>query len=267
VGTVAISLVLLVPTVYWVNLNRNPSEMALNLRNDLFKDIRVRQAIGKAIDRKAIIDSVFLGRASLSSGIIMPSADYQLPDTELQNLYKRDVDGAKQLLKAAGKETMEFEVVVPNYLQNNYVVMSELIQANLREVGITLKLTVVDTPTSSQRFTSFNFQAYIAAGGSGGTANSFLTARYLSSSPVNYAGYSSAELDKLIDQQFTMSRDIEGRKKILQEIQRKIISDAVYINLHEYQQPNMARPEVQNFTPPTGNNSHNLSWSTAWIDK
>src|SRR6266567_2412546 len=93
-------------TVYWVNLNRNPSEMALNLRNDLFKDIRVRQAIGKAIDRKAIIDSVFLGRASLSSGIIMPSADYQLPEVELQSLYKRDVDGAKQLLKAAGKETM-----------------------------------------------------------------------------------------------------------------------------------------------------------------
>lgn len=256
-------------TTFWVNLNRNPSEMVLNLRNDLFKDIRVRQAIGKAIDRKAIIDTVFLGHAALSSGIIMPSADYQIPDAELQTLYKRDVEGAKALLKAAGKETMEFEAVVPNYLQGGYVTMAELIKANLRDVGITINLTVVDTPTITQRQTSFNFAAYIAAGGSGGTPNSFLTARYLSTSAgtSNYAGYSNPDVDKLIDQQFVLSRDPDARKKILLDIQRKIINDAAYINLHEYQQPTMARPELKNFTPPTGTNSHNLFWSTVWIDK
>ena len=39
------------------------------------------------------------------------------------------------------------------------------------------------------------------------------------------------------------------------------------ITLGAYEQPTIAQPEVRNFYPPTGVNSHNVFWTTLWLDK
>src|SRR5207244_9438000 len=119
-----------------------------NLSLDKFKDVRGRQAISKAIDRQAIIDTVWLGHGTpLSTNISVPDPSYLLPDAELKRLLARDVAGAKQLMSQAGVSNLSFEIATPTYLSGAVVEFTQLIQANLKEIGITVTIKTGDTAT------------------------------------------------------------------------------------------------------------------------
>jgi ABC-type transport system substrate-binding protein len=252
--------------VTYISADRIPTDLILNLSLDLFRDVRVRQAISKAIDRKAIIDTIWTGRAQPMAGLSLPDPSYGLPEAELGRLVARDVEGAKRLLRDAGKENLSFEITVSNVLSGTMVSVTELIQANLKEIGVTTTLKPVDSPTNQAALQSGNFQAnaYIT---SAGAPNGWLYLRHYTGGTQNYAKYSDAEMDKLIDQQAVLARDPEGRKKILQDIQRRIVDAAAYIPLVFFQQPIANAAEVKGFNPPTLLNLHNTFWTTVWLDR
>jgi ABC-type transport system substrate-binding protein len=211
--------------IIYLPVDRSPTEVILNANLDLFKDVRVRQAIHKAIDRKAISDTGWLGRAGYGAGLSLPDASYGLPAAELNRLMDRDLAGARQLMSQAGVSSLSFEITAPTYLAGTLVTAAELIQANLREIGITTTIKSVDTTAfvAAQQAGNFQMMAGVA---SIGAPNSWLYARYYTGGPQNWVKFASAELDRLIDQQAVLVRDPEGRKKILQDVQRKIIADA-----------------------------------------
>src|SRR5207245_2770795 len=205
-----------VPTAkpYFIPLDRGPDEIVLNTKLDVFKNLKVRQAINKAIDRDAIISTAHLGMASLGAGIALPSPDWKLSDDELKRLLARDVEGAKRLLKEAGLEGgLDLKCVVPNYVGGLYVAIGELIQANLRDINVHLTLETVDALGLSQRKLSGQFDLYITSNGAA-TPNSQLYGFYYTGGPQNYPGFNNPDLHKLIDQQAVLSRDPEGRRKL-----------------------------------------------------
>ena len=107
------------------------------------KDEKVREAIDKALDFDAIaqVGTAGFGEASLSYWD--PSCDYY---TENYTKEERavDVDGAKKLLDEAGYgDGVEITALG---LQDNTPVLT-VMQANLAEAGITLK---IDTPDTAQ---------------------------------------------------------------------------------------------------------------------
>jgi peptide/nickel transport system substrate-binding protein len=252
--------------IRWVSADENQAELGLKLSVEPFSDLRVRQAISKALDRKAIIETVHLGRGSLNGGFAVPDPSWSLPEAELSRLQARDLEGARRLLREAGKEGLSFEILVPPYQQNMFSPVSELVQAQLREAGINATLKPLDSVAFQQAQSQGNYQAYVGLISSP-TPNAWLTRRYTTGGTDNHAGYSNPNLDRLIEQQFVMSRDPEGRKRIIQEIQRTIINDAVYQTLHIYQQPIVSYPEIKNLVPPVTLGAHTLTWSTAWLDK
>jgi ABC-type transport system substrate-binding protein len=254
--------------VVWMTLNRTPSEVALKATAEPFTDVRVRQAIAKAIDRKAIIETIHLGRAIQTSGITVPDPDWELPEAELNRLLARDLEGAKRLLREAGKESgFDMEMIAPTYLQRAYVTMAELIQANLREVGIRVTLKVLEAVAFQQQQAAGNYQSYIGARTVSSTNNQ-LYSLYYTGGPQNSTGYDSPELNRLIDQQAVLTRDLEARKRILQDLQRRVVNDAIIQTLHYRQQPILNAPEVMAFHPPAEILSTATDfWQTAWIDK
>jgi peptide/nickel transport system substrate-binding protein len=252
--------------VIFVPADRVPTDLILNLGLDLFRDVRVRQAISKAIDRKAIVDAVWVGRGGYLGGLSLPEPSYGLPDAELGRLVGRDVEGARRLLQQAGVSNLSFEIMVSNVLSGAIVSMAELIQANLRDIGITTTLRTVDTAATTAALQSGSFQA-VANVASSGAPNGWLYGRHYSAGPTNYAKYSDPEMDRLIDQQAVMARDPEGRKRILQDVQRKIINDAAYIPIVLFETPLVHAAEVKDFHPPTILNSQNLFWTSVWLDK
>jgi peptide/nickel transport system substrate-binding protein len=248
--------------------DRSPILLRLNAKMEPFTDIRLRQAVSKAIDRKAIIDVVQAGQAKLSAGIPLPDRSWGLPDDELNRLLARDLDGAKRLLQEAGKSSgFDMEILMtPNTLSGANAAASELIQANLKDVGIRATVRPLDNPTHAKAYNDGQFQAsvesvvYLAA-------NATLYGYFYTGGALNPAGSANPALDKLIDQQAVLTKDPEARKKILLDVQRMIISDAVYNALHVYVGHAFSTAELKDLNPPSVIFNTTDFWSTAWIDK
>src|SRR5213592_1402706 len=72
----------------------------LNTKRAPLSNVKVRQAIAYAIDRKAIIDAVAFGEGEVAGPIAPALTNYALPTSQYP-LYTRDVNKAKQLLTEA----------------------------------------------------------------------------------------------------------------------------------------------------------------------
>jgi len=112
--------------------------LGLNVANPKFADIRVRQAIMKAIDVEAILDGAFFGAAPRATGMVAPGLlgyrDITPP--------ARDVEGARKLLDEAGASGLSVELEVQNITDG--VTAAQIIHANLAEVGIELQINTHD---------------------------------------------------------------------------------------------------------------------------
>jgi peptide/nickel transport system substrate-binding protein len=129
-------------------------------KNPALKDVKVRQAINYAFDRKTILDQVMLGQGTPTS---QPFGKASGAWSEaLENYYSYDPAKAKQLLKEAGYETgVTLEIPsVPGFETQISVITQQL-----ADVGITLKVGAALTNTytadiAAQKFTTIFFSLF-----------------------------------------------------------------------------------------------------------
>lgn len=129
-------------------------------KNPALKDVRVRQAINYAFDRKTILDQVMLGQGTPTS---QPFGKESGAWTEkLENYYSYDPAKAKQLLKDAGYESgLTLEIPgIPNFDTQISVVKQQL-----ADIGITLNVgsALTNTFTSevaAQKYTTMYFSLF-----------------------------------------------------------------------------------------------------------
>ena len=121
-----------------------------------FDDVAVRQAISKAVDRQDIVDTVFLGAATVGSpGWVHPEKSVYNPAVASE----RDVEGANALLDEAGYTDsdgdgirefaggpMSFELLT-NSSDSLRLRIAELVSEMLLEVGIEANVASVETAT------------------------------------------------------------------------------------------------------------------------
>jgi peptide/nickel transport system substrate-binding protein len=114
--------------------------LAINNKKKPLDDVRVRQAIAHAIDRKAIIDGA-------QDGLGTPIGSHLTPNdpgyVDLTGVYPHDPEKAKALLKEAGVTTpLELSLILPPppYARQG----GEIIAAELAEVGINAKIQDVE---------------------------------------------------------------------------------------------------------------------------
>ena len=116
--------------------------MAMNCSREPLNDLRVRQAVNYAIDKQVVLDVAYGGGKVGSTFLDTGNAYY----TDFSYLYPYNPEKAKQLLKAAGADTREFTITVPqNYPL--HVKAAELIQQMLEKVGMHVKLQLIDWST------------------------------------------------------------------------------------------------------------------------
>lgn len=111
-----------------------------NVDNPALSDVRVRQAIAYALDRKRIINEVFRGYGTPGD---LPWPDYSPAyDAKANQKYSYDPDKAKKLLaeaKADGTKIPTLPLVYPSE-EANYDSVAEIVQEDLAEVGIKVQL-------------------------------------------------------------------------------------------------------------------------------
>jgi peptide/nickel transport system substrate-binding protein len=130
-------------------------DMLINHKVAPFDDLKFRQAVSYGIDRKAINDAVTLGLGVAASSVMSPSLNYF--DKSLP-VIARDVEKAKALLAASGKQGASFELI-----QNAGVADEEkaavLIQAQLAEIGITVNIAKIDAGQAWTKLAEGSYQA------------------------------------------------------------------------------------------------------------
>jgi peptide/nickel transport system substrate-binding protein len=114
--------------------------LAMNNKKKPLDDVRVRQAIAYALDRKAIIDGAMDGLGTPIGSHLTPNDPGYV---DLMGMYPHDPEKAKALLKEAGVTTpLELSLILPPppYARQG----GEVIAAELVEVGINAKIQNVE---------------------------------------------------------------------------------------------------------------------------
>jgi peptide/nickel transport system substrate-binding protein len=129
-------------------------------KNPALGNVKVRQAINYAFDRKTIVDQVLLGQGTPTSQPFGKASGAWTE--ELENYYSYDPAKAKQLLKEAGYET---GVVLDVPSVPGWETQLAVIKQQLSDIGITLNIgsPLTNTYTSdvaAQKFTAVYFSLF-----------------------------------------------------------------------------------------------------------
>ncbi|HTT24817.1 MAG TPA: ABC transporter substrate-binding protein [Candidatus Sulfotelmatobacter sp.] len=229
-----------------VTLKRNPNinvehsggtrlaYLGFNLRDPILKDVRVRQAIAYALDRRPMIEYLWRGLAQPARSVL-PAQSWayngDVPD------YEHNPERARQLLDAAGYPAangVRFHIKMKTSTDANTRLMVAVMQQQLREVGVALDIRSFEFATFFSDVQHGAFQMYgLRWIGGNEDPDIFEYAFHSSKFPPNGANrdyYSNPKVDELIDRA-RRETDPNVRKPLYAEVQAILAQDLPYINL------------------------------------
>lgn len=115
--------------------------LGMNDAHGPLKDKRVRQAINYAIDRKALVKTVWAGHGKLIGSMVPPTDPWY---QDLSNAYPYDPAKAKQLLAAAGHPHITLQMKLPTLPYATAA--GQFVAAQLKKVGIDCKVSELEFP-------------------------------------------------------------------------------------------------------------------------
>jgi peptide/nickel transport system substrate-binding protein len=184
-----------------------------------FDDVRVRQALVLAVDNKAVLETVFPADGGLGQNHhvapIHPEY-FELP------ALARDVEQTRNLLKAAGQESLTLKIVTGNTEGLWHQRVCEAIRDQLKEAGVRLDIEV------QQPATYWAVWDKVPLGATPWThrplGTQALSLGYRSGAPWNETHFSSEAFDRALDEAETTLDPAERKAKM--ELVEKILQDA-----------------------------------------
>lgn len=107
-----------------------------------FNDVRVRQAMRLIADRQQMIDQALNGYGRLANDLYSPFDPAYLGDELPQR--EQDIEQAKSLLKQAGHENLQVELVTSTAVGAGGVESASLFVQHARKAGVDVRLNKVD---------------------------------------------------------------------------------------------------------------------------
>lgn len=182
---------------------------------------KVRQAIGLAVDRSAIVAGAFFGQATAIRGGVIPKWNWGYADINYFG-EKSEVAKAKALLAEAGYPNgFETSITMASSFPP-MMAMAPIIQANLAAIGIKAKIDSMEVPRywdeiwgpSKFDMTAMYWLSPLA------DPDDFVTNNYKRGMAVNVQKSGSAELDAILDaaKQATTQDARKGLYKKMQQM-------------------------------------------------
>ncbi|WP_441599517.1 MULTISPECIES: ABC transporter substrate-binding protein [unclassified Ensifer] len=205
----------------------NVSYLAMNTLVAPFDKLEVRRAINMAIDRKAIVDSVYQGMGQMAQSVLPPTMWGYNGSIDG---YSYDVAAAKKLLDEAGVKDLSMKIwampVSRPYMPNARRA-AELMQADLAKVGIKVEIVSYEWGEYLKKSRDKARDGAIILGGTSDNGDpDNLLSYFFSCAGVggsNNANWCYKPLDEIF-QKARSSSDQSERTKLYEEAQA-IISD------------------------------------------
>ncbi len=210
--------------------------LAMNLRDPILKDVRVRQALAYAIDRGPILHYLWHDMARPANSVLPPQSWAYDPHAKV---YPYDAAKARQLLEEAGYPAgpggVRFHLTMKTSTDESTRLLCAVLQQQLRQVGIALDIRSYEFATFYADVVRGAFQLYSLrwVGGSNQDPDIFENAFDSASfAPrrANRGYYSNPEVDRLIAEA-RRSVDLSQRAAAYDRIQEILNEDLPYVNL------------------------------------
>ena len=224
------------------------------LEKNPLKDLRVRRAISKAINRQALVERVMEG-AAVTSGQLMPEGLFGYTSALKPEAY--DIDGARKLLAEAGyPDGFALTLHAPNDRYVNDEQIAQAIAQLLARAGIATKVEAMPSSVYFTRASKLEY-SFMLVGWAADTAEASsplkaLLATYNTEKGMGTANrgrYSNAKMDETLMQALATVDDAK-RERILQQATEIAVGDLGIIPL--YHQHNLwATRKGVTYTPRT----------------
>lgn len=194
--------------------------LAMRLDVEPFDDPKVREAIRLAVDRQALVDTVFLGFGTVGDDVLSPEAG---PVTEQRT---RDVERARELLAEAGYPDgldvkLQSTTMYPGMDTTATLAAEQLAEAGIR---VEVSLEPADTYFTEVYGSSPFYVSYYG----GIPFTDLARVALVSQSPANETAWKFPEWDTAFNEALA-TEDDEARAELFGELQRQVQTEGGYV--------------------------------------
>src|SRR5712691_4199224 len=252
-----------------------PRNMLVNSAVPPFDNAELRRAMSLTIDRKAFIDILAEGQGS-PGGVMQPppAGVWGMPPEMLQTLPGYGPDIAKN--RAEARKIMEKLGYGPNNRLSLTVSTRNLapyrdpaviLIDQLKEIYIDAELNPMDTTQWYPMLIRKDYKVGLTITETAvDDPDPAFYENYVCGAQRNYTGYCNPEVDKLVDKQ-SAEYDIEKRKRLVWEIERKLVEDDARPILFYYQVAVCLQPHLKGLITMANSIYNSWRFEDLWLDK
>ncbi len=242
--------------------------MIMNQRSAPFDNIKVRQAVMHAINRKFVVDNIFFGLGKIA---ISPLASTTLFFEPKVTQYDYSLKKSRELIKESGVNVGARPIRILSFPYGSaWDRLAEYTKQSLEQIGFKVEIEAADAGGWAKRTGDFDFDltfnfTYQYGDPAIGVARHYLSSNAVKGSPfVNNQGYSNPKVDALLTTAAS-SIDKQERQKLYSEAQNILVNEVANGFLFEIEYPTFYRKNIKNLvTTAIGLNE---SFDNVWIEK
>jgi peptide/nickel transport system substrate-binding protein len=193
-----------------------------------FSDVNMRKAVNEALDRPAIVSAIW-GDGNVPQTGFWPS---YMPGHEADRNKPRDLEAARRYLSQT-ENCKTGCTVNMMYQDQSHPFASQfalLVQSQLAEIGITVKLDKVDAATATKRGRAGDYEMYPGSmPTTGDNPDTLLNNAVLGGAPTNseFTGYNNPKMNDIVK----VVRENLGdkRTKALADVEKQFAEDQPYV--------------------------------------
>jgi peptide/nickel transport system substrate-binding protein len=240
-----------------------------------FNNPELRRAISLTIDRQAFVDIIAEGQGAIG-GVMQPPPEgvWGMPPYAMRNLPGYDPDVASSRAKARKiMETLGYgpnkrlPVTVSTRNLAPYRDPAVILIGQLKEIYIDGELEPVDTTQWYPRLMRKDYKVGLNVTETAvDDPDPAFYENYVCGAQRNYTGYCNPEVDKLVDRQ-SAEPNVEKRKKLVWEIERKLIEDDARPILFYTRVANCREPRVKGLTTMVNSIYNSWRFEDLWLEQ
>ncbi|MFE2089199.1 ABC transporter substrate-binding protein [Streptomyces sp. NPDC059460] len=225
-------------TVYYGKSTQGFNAIVMNTDGPL-KDVRVRQALSMAIDRKGIIDAVISGAGEPQKAPAVPGS-WGYAEKTYRSAWdglkatEQDIEAAKKLVAEAGRPAKPI-VVATTSAEAEVPVIGAEIQSAAKKIGLDVQIKAVPADQYNGVYTDKKaregIDLYLTGWGTDFADPLQMYQYFQTDHFYNFSGFSDPKYDELVVKAGKTS-DEEERAKLVTAAQQIVVDELVWIPLY-----------------------------------